>query len=49
MEGEVRERSVKGRSAIGSPARVMRGRNVSMEVKGGLRDGRRSKRESCER
>ena len=49
MEGEVRERAVKGRSVIGSPARVMGGRNVSMEVKRGLRDGRRSKGESCER
>ncbi len=38
MEGEVRERAVKGRSVIGSLARVMRGRDVSMEVKKGLRN-----------
>ncbi len=36
MEGEVRERAVKGRSVIGSLVRVMRGRTVSMEVKIGL-------------
>ncbi len=29
---------MKGRSVIGSLARVMRGRNVSMEVKKGLRN-----------
>ncbi len=38
MEGEVRERAVKGRRAIGSLARVMKGRSVSMEVKRGLRN-----------
>ncbi len=36
---EVRERAVKGRSVIGSLAKVMKGRNVSMEVKRGLRNG----------
>ncbi len=35
---EVRERAVKGRSIIGSPARVVKGRSVSMEVKRGLRN-----------
>ncbi len=35
---EVRERTVKGRSVIGSLGRVMKGRNVSMEVKRGLRN-----------
>ncbi len=38
MEGEVRERAVKGRSVIGSLARVMKGRSVSMEVQRGLRN-----------
>ncbi len=38
MEGEVRERAVKGRSVIGSLAKVTRGWNVSMEVKRGLRN-----------
>ena len=33
MEGEVRERALRGRSVIGSLARVMKRRNVSMEVK----------------
>ncbi len=37
MEGEVRERAVKGRSVIGSLGRIMKGRKVSMEVKRGLR------------
>ncbi len=37
MEGEIREKTVKGRSATGSLARVMRGRDVSMEVKRSLR------------
>ncbi len=36
---EVRERAVKGRSVIGSLGRVMKGRNVSVEVKRGLRNG----------
>ncbi len=35
---EVRERTVKGRSVIGSLGRVMKGRNVSMEAKRGLRN-----------
>ena len=37
MEREIRDRAVKGMYVIGSLARVMRGRNVSMEVKRGLR------------
>ncbi len=35
---EVRERAVKGRSVIGSLARIMRGRNVSLEVKEMLKE-----------
>ncbi len=38
MEGEVRERAVKGRTAIISLARVMKGRSVSIEVRRGLRN-----------
>ena len=38
MEGEVRERTVKGRQVIGSLERIMKGRNVSMEVKKGIRN-----------
>ncbi len=38
--GEIRKRAVKGRSVIGSLARVMRGRNVSKEVKRGLTNSR---------
>ncbi len=38
MEGEVRERAVKGRSVIGSLARVMKRRSVSMKVKRALRN-----------
>ncbi len=38
MDGGVRERAVKGRRVIGSLARVMRGRNVSTEVKRDLRN-----------
>ncbi len=38
MEGEVRERAVKGRSVIGSLGRVMKGRNMSMKVKRGPRN-----------
>ncbi len=38
MEGEVRERAVKDRSVIGSQARIMKGRSVSMEVKRGIRN-----------
>ena len=33
-----RERTVKGRCVIRSLARIMRGKNVSMEVKRGLRN-----------
>ncbi len=36
MDGEVRV--MKGRGAIGSLARIMEGRNVSVEVEGGLRN-----------
>ncbi len=35
MEGEIRV--MKGRSVVGSLAGVMKGRNVSMDVKRGLR------------
>ncbi len=35
---EVRKRAVKGRSVTGSLSRVMKGNNVSMEVKKGLRN-----------
>ena len=38
MEGEIREGDVKGWCVIGSLARVMRGRNVFMKVKRGLRN-----------
>ncbi|KAK3893665.1 hypothetical protein Pcinc_002527 [Petrolisthes cinctipes] len=38
MEGEIRERAVKGRQVIGSLGRIMKGRSVSMEVKRGLRN-----------
>ncbi len=38
MEGEIRARVMKGRSVVGSLAGVMKGRNVSMEVKRGLRN-----------
>ncbi len=36
IDGEIRERALKGRSVKGSLARVMKGRNPSMEVKRGL-------------
>ncbi len=36
IEGEIRERVMKGRSAVGSLAGVMKGRNVSKDVKRGL-------------
>ena len=36
--GEIREGTVKGRCVIGLLARVMRGKNVSMEVKNGLKN-----------
>ncbi len=38
MEGETRERVMKGRSVVGSLAGVMKGNNVSMDVKRGLRN-----------
>ncbi len=38
MEGEIRERTVKGRQVNGALERVMKGRNVNMEVKQGLRN-----------
>ena len=39
MEGEIiRERAVTGKCVIGSLARIMKGRNVSMELKRGLRN-----------
>ncbi len=39
MDGEIRERAVKDRSVIvGSLARVMKRRDVSMEIKRGLRN-----------
>ncbi len=33
MEGEIRERTLKGRQVMGALERVMKGRNVSMAVK----------------
>ncbi len=36
MEGEIRERVMRDRSVVGSLAGVMKGRNVSMDVKRGL-------------
>ncbi len=38
MEGEIREQVMKGWSVVGSLAGVMKGRNVSMDVKRGLRN-----------
>ena len=38
MEGEIRDRVVKGRCAIKSLARIMRRSNVSIEIKRGLRN-----------
>ena len=38
MEGDIQERVVKGRNVIGSLARIMKGRSVSMDVKRGLRN-----------
>ncbi len=38
MEGEIRERTVKGREVMGALERVMKGRNVSMVVKHGIRN-----------
>ncbi len=39
MEGEIKERTVKGRQVVGVLERVMKGRNVSMAVKRGIRNG----------
>ncbi len=36
MEGEIRERVMSGRSVVGLLTGVMKGRNVSMDVKRGL-------------
>ncbi len=38
MEGKIRERRVKGRQVMGALERVMKGRNVSMAVKKGIRN-----------
>ncbi len=38
MEREIRERTVKGRQVMGALERVMKGRNVSMAVKKGIRN-----------
>ncbi len=38
MEGEKRERVMKGRSVVGSLTGIMKGRNVSMGVKRSLRN-----------
>ncbi len=38
MEGEIRERTVKGRQVMGALERVMKGRNLSMELKKGIRN-----------
>jgi len=38
MDGEIRERAVQGRRVIGSLGRIMKGRNVSMDIKKGLRN-----------
>ncbi len=38
MEGEIREQVMKGRSVVGSFIGVMKGRNVCMDVKRGLRN-----------
>ncbi len=38
MEGEIRERTVKGRQVMGALERVMKGRSVSMVVKKGIGD-----------
>ena len=38
VEGEIRERVMKGRSVMGLLAGVMKGRNVSMDMKRGLRN-----------
>ncbi len=38
MEGEIRERVMRGRPGVGLLVGVMKGRNVSMDVKRGLRN-----------
>ncbi len=38
MEGEIIERVMKGRNVVGSLAGVMKGKNVSMDLKRGLRN-----------
>ncbi len=38
MEGEIRERVMRGRPVVGLLVGVMKGRNVSMDVKRGLRN-----------
>ncbi len=38
MEGEIRERVMRGRSVVGSLTGVMKGRNVSIDVKRVLRN-----------
>ncbi len=38
VEGEIKEQVMKGRSVVGSLAGVMKGRNVSMDMKRGLRN-----------
>ena len=38
LEGEIRERAVSGRCVIGLLARIMRGKNISMDIKRRLRN-----------
>ncbi len=38
MEGEIRDRTVKGRQVMGALKRVMKGRNVSMTVNEGIKN-----------
>ncbi len=38
MEGEIRERTVKGRQVMGALERIMKGKNVSMAVQRGIRN-----------
>lgn len=38
MEGEISARAVKDRTAIRALAKIMKERNVSMEIKGDLRN-----------
>ncbi len=39
MEDEIRVRTVKGRQVMGVLERIMKGRNVSMVVKRGIKNG----------